>query len=177
MGAIRALSTPRGGGNNPGGEDAERVAREPKSVAEAYRETYRTLLRFSNVEEVTQLAPVWQRLANCLKSEQHTVLTQEFQKVCMARGLSTEYYVPVVTTALKQMVVGFQFVGFGSDDLTSGCQPFLVAYAGRANHYQVLAAADVSNQLAQGEHAASLTDYKAIKDKENIRRWDMLTIF
>ncbi|KAI2491521.1 hypothetical protein MHU86_23049 [Fragilaria crotonensis] len=169
MGAIRALSAPRGGGNNPGGEDAERVAREPKSVAEAYRETYRTLLRFSNVEEVTQLAPVWQRLANCLKSEQHTVLTQEFQKVCMARGLSTEYYVPVVTTALKQMVVGFQFVGFGSDDLTSGCQPFLVAYAGRANHYQVLAAADVSNQLAQGEHAASLTDYKAIKDKEKVK--------
>ncbi|KAI2511659.1 hypothetical protein MHU86_2725 [Fragilaria crotonensis] len=169
VGAIRALTAPRGEGGDAVAGEGERNAKEPKSVSEAYRETYRTLLRFSNVEDVTELAPVWQHLANCLKSEQHTVLTQEFQKVCMARGLSTKYYVPVVTTALKQMVVGFQFVGFGSDDLTSGCQPFLVSYAGRANHYQVLAAADVGNQLAQGEHTASLTDYKAIRDKEKVK--------
>lgn len=170
MGAVRALTAaPRGGGLDPAAGEGERNTKEPKSVAEAYRETYRTLLRFSNVEDVGELAPVWQRLANCLKSEQHNVLTQEFQKVCMARGLSTEYYVPVVTSTLKQMVTGFQFVGFGADDLTSGCQPFLVSYAGRAAHYQVLAAADVGNQLAQGEQTASLADYKALRDKEKVK--------
>lgn len=170
VGAIRALTTPRVAGTDTGAAGSgDRSSREPKSVAEAYRETYRTLLRFSNVGDVTELAPVWQRLANCLKSEQHTVLTQELQKVCMSRGLSTEYYVPVVTTALKQMVLGFQFVGFGPDDLTSGCQPFLVSYAGHANHYQVLAAADIGNQLAQGEQSASLMDYRTIREKEKVK--------
>lgn len=169
VGAIRALTTPRANVADPGEGEGERTAKEPRSVAEAYRETYRTLLRFGNVTDVTELAPVWQRLANCLKSEQHTVLTQEFQKVCMARGLSTEYYVPIVTSTLKQMIVSFQFVGFGSDDLTSGCQPFLVTYSGRANHYQVLAAADVGNQLAQGDQTASLGDYKAIRDTEKVK--------
>ncbi len=170
VGAIRALTTPQGGNADiGGGGTGEQPVKEPKSVAEAYRETYRTLLRFSNVGDVAELPPVWQRLANCLKSEQHTVLTQELQKVCMSRGLSTEYYVPVVTTSLKQMVLGFQFVGFGPDDLTSGCQPFLVSYAGHANHYQMLAAADVGNQLAQGEQSASLMDYRSIREKEKVK--------
>ncbi|KAI2496039.1 hypothetical protein MHU86_18460 [Fragilaria crotonensis] len=87
----------------------------------------------------------------------------------LARGLSTEYYVPIVASTLKQMIVSFQFVGFGSDDLTSGCQPFLVTYSGRANHYQVLAVADVGNQLAQGNQTASLGDYKAIRDTEKVK--------
>jgi hypothetical protein len=82
-----------------GGGIGDRASKEPKSVAEGYRETYRTLFRFSNVGDVAELPPVWRHLANCLKSEQHTVLTQ--------RGLSTEYYVPVVTTSLKQMVLDF----------------------------------------------------------------------
>lgn len=48
--------------------------------------------------------------------------------------LSTEIYSPIITTTLKQMVVGLQLVGHVSDGLTSGCQPLLVAYAGNANH-------------------------------------------
>ena len=73
----------------------ERVSREPKTVQEVYKETYGTLLRFCNVTETTEvLAPVWHHLANCTKSEQHTIVTQEFQRVCMARGLSTELYAP-----------------------------------------------------------------------------------
>lgn len=89
------------------GGTGNRAPKEPKSVAEACREAYRTLLRFSDVGDVAELAPVWQRLANCHKSEQHTVLTQELQKVCMSRGLSMEYYMPVVTTSIKQMALGF----------------------------------------------------------------------
>ena len=60
-------------------------------MTDTYRETYRTLLRFSNVDNVAELSPLWSRLANSHKSEQHTILTQEFNKVCMSRGLSTEY--------------------------------------------------------------------------------------
>ena len=32
-----------------------------------------------------------------------------------------------------------------------------------------MAAADLGNQLAQGERTASLTDYKAIRDKEKVK--------
>jgi len=162
-GALRALTRSADG-------TAERTApREARTVAEVYRETYRTLLRFGNVAQVEQLAPVWKRLANCAKSEQHTILVQEFQRVCMSRGLSTELYVPIVTATLKQMVVGFQFVGHGVDDLSSGCQPFLVSFAGSTNHLQALEAASIGNQLAQGEHQASLSDYRTLREKEKIR--------
>ena len=125
VGALRALTRREG-------EDGERLPREQKTIAEAYKETHRVLLRFCNVAHVDDVAPVWKRLANCHKSEQHTLLTQELQKVCVARGLSTQLYVPVVTTTLKQMIVGFQFPGHSADDLGTGCQPFLVAYAGRS---------------------------------------------
>lgn len=63
-----------------GGGIGDRASKEPKSAAEGYRETYRTLFCFSNVGDVAELPPVWRHLANCLKSEQHTVLTQELQK-------------------------------------------------------------------------------------------------
>ena len=164
--AIRSLTAARGGAGIGVDEAGEKT---PKSVADTYRETYRTLLRFSNVGEVSELAPVWSRLAICHKSEQHTVLTQEFQKVCMSRGLSTELYTPIVTSTLKQMVVGFQFGGHGPDDLNSGCQPFLVSYSGSANHYQAVAAASIGNQLSQSEQTASLADYRMIRDKEKIK--------
>lgn len=95
---------------------------------------------------------------------------QEFQKVCMARGLSTELYSPaVVTTTLKQMLVGFLFVGHGVDDLMSGCQPFLILYAGSAHHYFAVAAADVGHQLSQGKQNASLSDYRTIREKEKLK--------
>jgi hypothetical protein len=139
-------------------------------VADIYRETYRTLLRFGNVGNVGELAPLWNRLANCHKSKKHTVLTQEFHKVCMSRGLSNEYYyAPIVTTSLKQMVVGFQFIGHGPDNLSSGCQPFLVSYSGTSNHYQTVAAADEGNQLSRGDQNANLSDYRMIREKEKVK--------
>jgi hypothetical protein len=70
---------------------------------------------------------------------------------------------------LKQMMVSFQFQGHGADNLGSGCQPFLVSYSGNANHYLAVEAASVSNQLAQGDHNASLSDYRSIREKEKIR--------
>lgn len=151
-----------------GGDDAA-GAKAPKTIAEAYKETYTTLLRYCNVADVGSVAPVWSRLANSHKSKQHNVLAQEMQKVCQARGLSVEWYTPVITTSLKQMVTGFQFSGHGVDDLASGCQPFLVSYAGQAHHYLAIEAASVSNQLAQGEQNASLSDYRTIREKEKIK--------
>ena len=118
---------------------------------------------------VDEVAPVWVRLANCHKSEQYTLLSQEMQKVCMARGLSTEVYLPVVTTALKQMIVGFRFEGHGADDLETGCQPFLVAYAGRDHHIQQVTTASVADQLAQGEQQASLADYRTLRESERLK--------
>ena len=166
-GALRALGVARGGRGDVKGDEAR--AKEPKSIVDAYKETHTTLIRFCNASSANMVAPVWTRLANSHKSEQHTVLTQELRKVCMARGLSTEIYTPIITTTLKQMVVGLQFVGHGIDDLSSGCQPFLVAYAGSANHYQALAAASVANQLAQGEQNASLADYRTLRENERIK--------
>lgn len=167
IGALRALTQQREPGNED--QERERPAREARSIVEAYKETHRVLLRYCNVANPDDVAPVWKRLSNCHKSEQHTLLTQEMQKVCMARGLSTELYVPVVTTTLKQMIVGFQFAGHNADDLATGCQPFMVAYAGKAHHLQVTAASSVANQLSQGEQNASLADIRSIRDGEKIK--------
>ena len=71
-GALRALAGTREEAEDP-------LGRGPKTVQEVYKETYRTLLRFCNVAQPTEVAPVWSRLANCAKSEQHTILVQELQ--------------------------------------------------------------------------------------------------
>ena len=163
VGALHALA------GRTDGTTGDRGTRELKTVAEVYKETYRTLLRFSNVREVTELAPLWGRLANCIKGEQTTVMTQEFQRVCLARGLSAELYTPVITNTLKQMINGFQFVGHGVDDLMTGCQPYLVVYSGSAHHQQALANASISQQLAQGDQNASLADYRTLREKEKLK--------
>lgn len=66
------------------------------------------LVRNCNVATPKIVAPIWAQHANCChKSEQH-----KLQKVCtsMAHGLAaTELQTPVITTTLKQMVVGFLF--------------------------------------------------------------------
>ena len=165
-GALRALTETRTGRGSNG---IDRGAREPKTIQEANKKTYRTLLRYGNVTEVESVVPIWNRLANASKSEYHTIMMQEFQRMCMACGLSTDIYTPVVTTGLKQIIVGFQFVGHGVDDLRSGCQPFQVAYAGSASHYCAVTDASVSNQLAQGKQNASLADYRTIRDQEKIK--------
>lgn len=165
-GALRLLDASR---TTRGGREGEDAIRAPKTIADAYKETFPTLLKYCKAETIKGVAPLWHRLANCHKGEQHIVLTQELQKVCMARGLSTELYVPVITSTLKQMVVSLQFTGYGADDLTSGCQPFLVAYAGTDHHYLASSAASVGNQLAQGEHNASLADYRTNRDTEKVQ--------
>jgi hypothetical protein len=118
IGALTALSVPRCT------DDGTQAAREPKTIADTYKQTYRTLLHLYSVAVVEDVAPVWARLANCHESEQHVVLTQELQHVCTSRGLSIKLHTPVITTSLKPMVTGFQFQVHGLDDMTSGCQPF-----------------------------------------------------
>ena len=154
MGAIQALAGARGAAN-VGGDDR---TKEPKTIQEVYKETYMTLLRFCNVAQPSDVAPIWSRLANCSKSEQQTVIVQELQRVCMSRGLSTALYTPVVTAGLKQMITGFQFVGHGADDLNTGCQPYMVSYAGNAHNVQAIETASITDLLAQGEQRATLTD-------------------
>lgn len=164
-GALRLLGAARGAANDRDGA----TSGAPKTIVDAYKETYPTLLKYCNAATTDGVAPVWMRLANCHKSEQHTVLTQELHKVCLSRHLSAELYAPIITTTLKQMVVGLQFVGYGADDLSSGCQPFLVSYAGTDHHYTAMAAASIGNQLSQGEQNASLADYRTIREKEKVK--------
>ena len=121
------------------------------------------------MKEVAELAPLWGRLANCIKGEQVTIMTQELQRVCLARGVSAELYTPVITNTLKQMITGFQFVGHGVDDLTTGCLPYLVAYSGSTHHQQKLANTSISLQLAHGDQTASLADYRTLRDKEKVK--------
>ena len=116
-----------------------------------------------------EVAPVWKRLANAHKSEQQTILQQEFAKVCSNRGLATELYCPVVTTALKQMITSFNFAGVGPDNLATGCNPFQVTYTGASDYYAAQAAAGVAHQLEQGTSNANLADIQAIKEKEKVR--------
>ena len=57
VGALHALA------GKTEGTAGDRSTRELKKVAEVYKETNRTLLWFSNVSEVTALAPLWGQLA------------------------------------------------------------------------------------------------------------------
>ena len=157
---VQALATAKG---------AEDRTREPRTIREAYKETYPVLLRYNRVQEATEVAPLWDRLANCHKGEQQTILQQEFARVCANRLLNPELVCPVVTTALKQMVLSFNFAGFGPDDLGTGCNPFQVTYVGASDYYQAQESAGVTQQLDQGLHGATLADLQAIKDKERIR--------
>ncbi|KAI2507488.1 hypothetical protein MHU86_6980 [Fragilaria crotonensis] len=58
-------------------------------------------------------------------------------------------------------------VGYGVDKLSTGCQPFQVAYAGSANPLQAMAAASIRNQEAQGKESASLANYWTLQGKVN----------
>jgi hypothetical protein len=58
--------------------------KEPKTIMDSYKETYRVLLRYCNVAGVEEVAPVWCRIASAHKSEQMAILNQELNKVCMA---------------------------------------------------------------------------------------------
>ena len=164
-GALRALASERGGTDGAVGDRP----REPKSVQEVYKETFGTLLRFCNVTQPNEVAPLWGRLANCAKGEHQTIISQELQRVCMARGLSTALYTPVVNATLKQMVTGFQFMGHGVDDLSTGCQPFLVSYSGTASNVQALVVARLGDLLAQGEQSATLTDIRTLREREKVK--------
>lgn len=151
------------------GDNNGRGNREPKGVLDAYRETYPVLLRYCQVASIEELAPIWSRLARCSKGEQQSVLQQEMTRVCISRGLTPDLYCPVVTTGLKQMVTSLNFAGNGPDDLTAGCQPFLVAYTSQTDHYRALDDATVANQLDQGTTNASLADIRDIRAKEKVK--------
>lgn len=152
-----------------GGEGGTRGTREPKGVLDAYRETYPVLLRYCQVTTVDELASIWSCLARCAKGEQQSVIQQEMTGVCVARGLTPDLYCPAVTTGLKQMVASLNFAGNRPDDLSAGCQPFLVAYTTQSNHYQTLDEAMVANQLDQGAANASLADIRDTQSKEKVK--------
>ena len=154
---------------NVGGAGGGRNAREPKGVAEAYRETFPVLLRYCHVPTVDDVAPLWARLANGTKSEQQSVMQQELTRVCVGRGLTPDLYCPVVTSSLKQMIISLNFAGNGPDDLTAGCHPFMVVYTGASDHYRALDQAMVANQLDQGTANASLSDIRDIREKERVK--------
>ena len=157
---VQALASARG---------VDERSKEPRTIREAYKETYPTLMRYCRVQTAKEVAPLWDRLANAHKGEQQTILQQEFAKVCAHRRLNPELGCPVVTTALKQMVMSFNFTGFGPDDLSTGCNPFQVTYVGAMDYYQAQEAAGMAQQLDQGLHGATLADIQAIKEKEKVR--------
>jgi hypothetical protein len=167
LGAVQQMAETLGG--NAALQPRPAGRGEQKSVDEVYKETYGILLRFGQVDQVAHLAPIWSRLANCAKGEQQSVLQQELTKVCLARGLAPELYCPVVTTGVKQMVTTFQFAGHGGDDLTSGCQPFLVSYTGSGDYYRAQDTAAVAVQLDQGSTNASLADIRELRSTEKVK--------
>ena len=166
-GLVQALVDARGQGGRDRREEGEE--REPKRVSEVYRETYTTLMRHCRVENADEVAPIWRRLANSSKGEQQAIMQHEFAKVCLVRGLAPELYCPVVSTALKQAITTFSFAGNGVDDLGSGCNPFLVSYAGAKAHQEANETASLTQQLDQGVNQATLSDMRTIRDKEKVR--------
>jgi hypothetical protein len=161
--AVQQLATTTAGGG--------REQREPKGIAEAYRETVPVLLCYCQVQTVDEVAPIWKHLATGMKGEQQSIIQQEMTQVCCGRrGLTPDLYCPVVTTNLKQMIASLNFAGNGPDDLTAGCRPFPVAYTGANDHYRALDHAMVANQMEQGTANATLAaDIRDIRDKEKVK--------
>jgi hypothetical protein len=155
--------------DNAIGNNDRNANREVKTIVDTYRETYTLLLRFCQVNAVDEMAPLWSRLANCSKNEQQSVIQQELTKVCLMRGLAPDIYCPVVTTGLRQMVVSLNFAGFGPDDLSSGCQPFMVTYTGATDYYRAQENASVAQQLEHGTANATLADIRELKEKEKVK--------
>ncbi|KAI2500314.1 hypothetical protein MHU86_14194 [Fragilaria crotonensis] len=140
------------------------TVKEPKLLQDVYRETYRTLCGFATCRARRRrtFGDDWRTARKRATHTSHAGVPS-----CLPGQRAGHCPVhPIITTGLKQMIIGFMFVGHGVDDLSSGCQPFMVAYSGTANHLEALAVSSVSNQLAQGDQAASLHDYTAIKEKE-----------
>jgi hypothetical protein len=165
---VRALADVRGQGGR--GEERDRGdEREPKRVSDVYRETYTTLMRHCRVEHVDDVAPLWRRMANATKGEQQSVIQHELSKVCLVRGLAPELYCPVVTTLVKQTITTFSFAGSGIDDLSSGCTPFLVSYAGAKAQQEANEVANLTMQLDQGTNQATLADVRSIREKEKVK--------
>jgi hypothetical protein len=80
-GALRALT-----GARVAAEVGDGTPREATSLQEVYRETYSNLLQCCNVAATSGVAPVGGRLANCTKSERHTILVQEFNVCAWRKG-------------------------------------------------------------------------------------------
>ena len=90
-------------------------------------------------------------------------------RVCTGRGLTPDVYCPAITTNIKQLIASLNFAGYGKDDITVGCQPFLVSYSGPEDHYRAMEDASFANQLDQGTANPSLADIREIRDKEMIK--------
>ena len=133
------------------------------SSTPSYRETYTVLQRYCHVASVEELAPIWARLARGSKSEDQSILQQELTRTCTSWGLLPDIYCPIVTTALKQMVNSLNFAGHGPDDLSAGCQPFMVTYTNAEDHYSAMNTAMVAIQLDQGTTNTSLADIREIR--------------
>jgi hypothetical protein len=67
------------------------------------------------------------------------------------------------------MITSFMFAGSGVEDLTTGCQPFLVSYAGTKALQESNEVAGLAQQLEQGTTQTSLADVRAIRDKEHLK--------
>ena len=89
--------------------------------------------------------------------------------VLSGRGLTPDPYCPAVTTGLKQVITSLNFAGNGPDDLTAGCQPFVVVHTSQHDHYRALDDAMVASQLDQGTANASLADIRDIREKEKVK--------
>jgi hypothetical protein len=151
------------------GTERRAQEREPKTIQEAYREIYPLLLRHCRVEDPLDAPIVWNRLANAQKGEYYTILNQECLAVCRARGWAPELYTPVITTTLRQTILAHQFAGASTDDLATGCNPFLVVYSGATDNAHAQEAATLGQQLELGSHNVTLADVQTIKAKERVR--------
>jgi hypothetical protein len=88
VGALQALIEARA--ERGAGDGTRGVPQEPKTMQEAYRETYHTVVHYSVSATLWHSQKPWHPFADANKSENHTIIAQEFQCVCMAQGLLTD---------------------------------------------------------------------------------------
>jgi hypothetical protein len=138
-------------------EEKANKAAEPKLPSKKFAGTIQILQEYLVIAGECQLPPLWHKWANCTKRQEFNDLTEQLQ-IYSRSGNAFSSCTPITSAKLVQDLLNFVFLGESTNDIKSGCQPFIVADGGAKHRQANLELACTYGMLNVGEHAIMLTD-------------------
>ena len=138
--------------------------RAPKSVSKAFgAEATKALLVYCQVGSEADLPQFWLDVA-AAGTRDRQVLQHALQDAARALGMAD--LAPVATPDLIKKIVGLQWHGLNSEDLSEGLQPFslvLTNYVGSVAGLEAQQLADTYDVMASTGTSSTLQDARAVK--------------